>query len=98
MFSKVGENVTLKCGNSYNMKNSNVYWRMNLKELPGRAKILKNGDLFISSFDTSDAGIYSCDLASANDFFGHVPLTEIELKPKSKSFSLFFLKHFICFK
>lgn len=83
MFPKIGENVTLKCSNN-SMKNSNVLWQMNHKELPGRAKILDNGDLFISSFDSSDAGIYICDLAAANSYVGHVPLTEFELKPKSK--------------
>lgn len=83
MFPKIGENVTLKCSNN-NMKNSNVLWQMNHKELPGRAKIMDNGDLFISSFDSSDAGIYICDLAAANIYVGHIPLTQFELKPKSK--------------
>lgn len=66
------------------MNNSNVLWQMNHKELPGRAKIMKNGDLFISSFDVSDAGIYNCDLATANSYAGHAPLTKFELKPRSK--------------
>lgn len=82
MFPKLGENVTLKCGN--NNMNTNVLWQMNHKELPGRAKIMKNGDLLISSFDISDAGIYMCDLGAANDYVGHAPLTEFELKPRSK--------------
>lgn len=84
MFSKLGENVTLKCGKINNLKNSNLLWKMNHKELPGRAKVMENGDLFISSFDASDAGIYICYLASANNDVGHVPLTEFELKPISK--------------
>ncbi|XP_022173949.1 uncharacterized protein LOC111036272 isoform X2 [Myzus persicae] len=87
MFPKIGENVTLKCS-SNNIKSSNVLWQMNHKELPGRAKVLDNGDLFISSFDTSDAGVYICDLAAASGYVGHVPLTEFELKPKSVPGSL----------
>lgn len=83
MFPKIGENVTLKC-NSNSIKNSDVLWQMNHKELPGRAKVMENGDLFISSFDIPDAGIYICDLAAASDYIGHAPLTEFELKPKSK--------------
>lgn len=83
MFPKIGENITLKCGND-NMKNSNMLWQMNHKELPGRAKVLENGDLFISSFDISDSGIYVCDLGAANEYVGHAPLIEYELKPRSK--------------
>jgi len=82
IFPKIGGNVTLKCG-SNNVKMS-VSWQMNHKELPGRAKVMENGDLFISSFETSDAGVYICDLAAANGYVGHAPLTEFELKPKSK--------------
>lgn len=85
IFPKIGENVTLKCGNNMNnMKNSDVSWKMNHKELPGRAKVMKNGDLFIASFNVSDLGIYICDLAAANGYIGHAPLTEFELKPRSK--------------
>lgn len=83
IFPKIGENVTLKCGDN-KMKNSDVSWKMNHKELPGRAKVMKNGDLFISSFNISDTGIYVCDLAAANGYIGHAPLTEFELKPRSK--------------
>jgi len=83
MFPKIGENVTLKCGNN-NIKNSNVLWQMDHKELPGQAKVMENGDLFISSFDASDAGIYICDLAAASGYVGHAPLTQFELKLKSK--------------
>lgn len=82
MFPKIGENITLKCGSNYT-KTSNVLWQMNHKELPGRAKVMENGDLFIPSFDTLDAGVYICDLAAANGYVGHAPLTEFELKPKS---------------
>lgn len=88
MFPKIGENITLKCGNN-NMKNSEVSWKMDHKELPGRAKVMKNGDLFISSFNSSDSGIYICDLASANGYIGHAPLTKFELKPRSKSNLIF---------
>lgn len=84
MFQKIGENVTLKCVNNNNMKNSNVVWQMDHKELPDQAKVMENGDLFISSFNISDAGIYVCDLGAANDYVGHAPLAEFELKPKSK--------------
>ncbi|XP_029343644.1 contactin-1 [Acyrthosiphon pisum] len=87
MFPKIGENVTLKCS-SNNIKNSNVLWQMDHKELPGQAKVMENGDLFISSFDTSDAGIYICDLASASGYVGHAPLTQFELKLKSVPGSL----------
>lgn len=82
MFPMIGENVTLKCGNN-NIKNSNVLWKINHKELPGRTKVMENGDLFISSFNISDAGVYICDLAVANNNVDHAPLTEFELKPKS---------------
>lgn len=84
MFAKIGENVTLKCSNNNIIKNSNVLWQMNHRELPGRAKVMKNGDLFITSFNISDAGNYICDLAAVNDYVGHAPLAEFELKPKSK--------------
>lgn len=83
IFPKIGENVTLKCGNN-SMKNSIVLWKMNHKELPGRAKVLESGDLFISYFDVSDAGIYICDLAVAKNNVDHAPLTEFELNPRSK--------------
>lgn len=83
MYPKIGENVTLKCGSNI-IKNSNVLWQMDHKELPGQAKVMENGDLFISSFNTSDAGIYICDLAAASDYIGHAPLTQFELKLKSK--------------
>lgn len=87
MFPKVGENVTLKCSNNqsiHNIKNSDVQWKMNHKELPGRAKIVKNGDLFITSFDSSDAGIYICDLTAANGYVDHAPLIKFELKLRSE--------------
>jgi hypothetical protein len=83
MFPKIGENVTLKCG-SNNIKNSIVSWKINHKELPGQAKILENGDLLITSFNSSAAGVYVCDLAAANGYVEHAPLAEFELKPKSK--------------
>lgn len=87
MFPKIGENITLKCSNNqsiHNIKNSDVQWTMKHKELPGRVKIMKNGDLFITSFDSSDAGIYTCDLAAANGYVDHIPLIEFELKPRSE--------------
>ncbi|XP_025410115.1 uncharacterized protein LOC112683330 isoform X2 [Sipha flava] len=87
MFPKIGENITLKCGNN-SMKNSDVSWKMDHKELPGRAKIMENGDLFISSFNTSDSGIYICDRAATNGYIGHASLTEFELKPRSLPNSL----------
>ncbi|VVC38287.1 Hypothetical protein CINCED_3A013684 [Cinara cedri] len=77
MFPKLGENVTLKCEFN-NMINSTVFWNIHHKELPGRAKILKNGNLFISSFNTTDAGIYICDRAAGNE-------TSIEFELISKS-------------
>lgn len=84
IFVKIGENITLKCSNNSIIKNSNMFWQMNHKELPGRAKIMKNGDLFISSFNTSDAGNYMCNFTAVNGNSGHAPLAEFELKPKSK--------------
>jgi len=57
---------------------------MNHKELPGRAKVMNNGDLFISSFDAADAGIYICDLAATSSSVRYAPLTKFELKPRSK--------------
>ncbi|XP_025195620.1 uncharacterized protein LOC112594820 [Melanaphis sacchari] len=91
MYPKLGENVTLKCG-SNNIKNSNVLWKINHQELPGRAKILENGNLFISSFNSSDAGVYICDLAAANGYVEHAPLAKFELKPKSVPGSLIDVK------
>ncbi|XP_050435698.1 uncharacterized protein LOC126842666 [Adelges cooleyi] len=79
VFPKVGENITLNCGNIIS-KHADILWKMNHKELPGRAKVLKNGDLFISTVDISDSGIYICDLGTANNYVGHAPLAEIELK------------------
>lgn len=89
LFPKIGENITLKCGNN-SIKNSIVLWKMNHKELPGRSKVLENGDLFISSFDISDAGVYICDLAIAKNNVDHAPLTEFELYPRSKYNNFFF--------
>ncbi|XP_026805707.1 uncharacterized protein LOC113548828 [Rhopalosiphum maidis] len=91
MFPKIGENVTLKCG-SNNIKNSIVSWKINHKELPGQAKILENGDLLITSFNSSAAGVYVCDLAAANGYVEHAPLAEFELKPKSIPGSLLGVK------
>ncbi|CAH1724344.1 contactin-1 isoform X1 [Aphis gossypii] len=91
MFPKIGENVTLKCG-SNNIKNSDVLWTIKHKEIPGRTKVLKNGDLFIPSFNLSDAGVYICDLAAANGYADHAPLTEFELKPISIPGSLIGVK------
>jgi len=88
MFPKVGENVTLKCSNNQSNKvinHSNVEWRMDHRELPGRAKVLDDGDLFIPSFDPSDAGIFICDLATANDAStNQASLIKYEVKPKSE--------------
>lgn len=88
MFPKVGENVTLKCSNNQNnkvIKQSNVAWYMLHRELPGRAKILNNSDLFILSFDPSDAGIFICNLAAANDVpINQDSLIKYEVKPKSE--------------
>ncbi|XP_050531873.1 uncharacterized protein LOC126900296 [Daktulosphaira vitifoliae] len=79
MYPKLGENVTLKCGNDYTKK-ADVSWKMNHKELPGRVSILTNGDLFITNVEKSDSGTYVCDLGTANTYADHVPLNEIELK------------------
>lgn len=81
IFPKLGENVTLKC-NYNNMTNSTVSWKMNHKELPGRAKIIENGNLFISSFDRIDAGVYICDLANGNE-----TSIEFELIPRSEYYN-----------
>lgn len=81
MFPKIGEDVTLPCGSNHSKTISDVSWKMNHKESPGRAKIMENGDLFISSFNKLDAGNYSCDLVATN---GHVPLMVFEVYPKSK--------------
>lgn len=84
MFPKIGEDVTLPCGSNHSKNFSNVSWKMNHKELPGRTKIMENGDLFISSFNKLDAGNYTCDLVAANSY---VPSMVFEVYPKSKWYS-----------
>lgn len=52
------------------------------KELPGRAKVTDNGNLFISSFNITDAGFYICYPAAGNE-----TLIEFELIPRSKYYN-----------